>query len=124
MTEQERLFETFGELMYVIAMADGVIQPDEETALNEILKNHPWASEIKWSFDYEKNKGRSVEEVYNEVLDFCQHYGPTVLYGEMIDVMHRVATASNGIDSAEEKAINAFSKDLVARFQADLDKIK
>ena len=39
MTETERLFEVFGELLYAIAMADGVIQKEELSALEEIVEN-------------------------------------------------------------------------------------
>lgn len=124
MTDQEKLYETFGELIYVVAMADGIIQPEEETALHEILNSHPWAKEIEWSFKYEKNKQNSVEDVYKKVIDFCHHFGPHMVYQEMIDVISKIAEASNGIDSEEKDQIDSFSKDLTARFQRDLDKLK
>ncbi|NVK66305.1 MAG: TerB family tellurite resistance protein, partial [Flavobacteriales bacterium] len=70
MTEQEKLYEVFGELLYAIAKADGIIQPEEKDALGELLQKHAWASEIKWSFNYEASKNSSVEEVYNKVINF------------------------------------------------------
>ena len=63
MRDQEKLYETLGELLFAVAKADGVIQKEEITILNELLKDHPWASEIKWSFDYEVSKDTDVEEV-------------------------------------------------------------
>lgn len=46
----EKLYEAFGELLYVIAMADGLIQENEITALEQVLAENPWAADIKWSF--------------------------------------------------------------------------
>jgi len=50
MSEKEKLYETLGELLYVIAKADGLIQEEERASLDELLKSHSWAKEIKWSF--------------------------------------------------------------------------
>ena len=41
MISRDRLYQTFGELLYVIAMSDGVIQEKESEVLEEILKAHP-----------------------------------------------------------------------------------
>jgi len=122
MTEQEKLYEVLGELLYVIAKADGIIQDEEKDALNELLKKHSWASEIKWSFNYEATKNSDPEETYKKVINFCHSYGPTPIYEEFIDAMKFVADASNGIDEEESTIISSFSKDLIARFQRDLDR--
>jgi len=124
MTEQEKLYETLGELLFAVAKADGVIQDEERESLSELLKNHPWASEIKWSFNYEENRNSSVEDIYNKVISYCHSYGPTPVYEEFIDAMKFVASASQGIDESESKIISSFSKDLIGRFQRDLEKLK
>lgn len=122
MTKQEKLYEVLGELLYAIAKADGIIQPEEKDALNELLQKHSWASEIKWSFNYEEGKNTSVEETYEKVINFCHGYGPTPIYEEFIDAMKFIANASDGIDQNESNIIHSFSKDLIARFQRDLDR--
>lgn len=124
MTEKEKLYEVLGELLYVIAKADGVIQNEERDALKKLLKNHSWASDVNWSFNYEESKNSSAEEIYKKVINFCQSYGPTPEYDEFIDAMKFVANASEGIDESESQIINSFSKDLITRFQRDLDQIK
>ena len=123
MGDNERLYDTLGELLYVVAMADGKIQQEELDSLNIILKDHAWAKEIKWSFNYESIKNSDVEDIYSKVINFCHGYGPSVVYPEFIASMKALAEASNGIDSREDKVISSFSKDLIARLQADLDKI-
>lgn len=123
MKANEKLYETFGELLYAVAKADGIIQNKEIDSLNTLLESHPWAKEIKWSFNYEVSKNTSVEDIYNKVISYCQSYGPSVVYPEFIDSMKTIAEAANGVDNNEEKVISDFSKDLIARLQSDLDKI-
>lgn len=124
MTETEKLYETLGELLFVIAKADGIIQDEERTSLNQLLKNHPWASEIKWSFNYEESKESSVEETYNKVINFCHKHGPSPVYNEFIDAMTFIAKSSNGIDQNESNIISSFSTDLIERFHRDVDKLQ
>lgn len=123
MRELEKLYETFGELLFAVAKADGVIQEEEKEALNKILANHAWASEIKWSFEYEATKNFPVEKIYNKVINFCHSYGPTKEYEEFIEAMKIIANAAEGIDQSESKIINSFSKDLITRFKNDLERM-
>ena len=110
MTETERLFEVFGELLYAIAMADGVIQKEELSALEEIVENHPWSTPIKWSFEYEKSKAKNLDEVYNKVINFCHQHGPSPHYTDFISAMEKVAAAANGIESSESDMIQSFQR--------------
>lgn len=121
MTDQEKLYETLGELLYAVAMADGVIQPEEKAALQQLLEDHNWASEIKWSFSYEESKASSVHEMYRKAVSFCQNYGPAPEYLEFIEAMKIIAAAANGTDKNELKVINSFSKDLIEQFQKDIE---
>ncbi len=121
MTEEERLYDIFGELLYVLAMADGVVQDEEVAALDKLLENHKWAQSIKWSFDYEVAHHSDVEAVYNKVLHFCHHHGPSPVYADFISAMTKIAKAANGVEDSEKKIISSFSSDLIARFQKDID---
>lgn len=123
MSNHEKLYEAFGELLYVVAMADGFIQASEITALEKVLEEHPWAADIKWSFDYERKKESNIEEVYAKVLDYCIYAGPQAEYQNMMDVMEAIAKASNGIDDEEEKVMNTFIETLTKRFKEDIEKL-
>lgn len=123
MKANEKLYETLGELLYAVAKADGVIQQEETDKLDQLLASHPWAKEIKWSFNYEVSKNSSVEEIYKKVISFCQGYGPSIVYPEFIDSMKAIAESANGVDGDEDKVMSDFSKDLIAKLQNDLDKI-
>ncbi|MBL4753053.1 MAG: TerB family tellurite resistance protein [Flavobacteriales bacterium] len=122
MQDKEQLYETLGELLFVVAMADGVIQHTERESLNKLLKDHPWAHEIKWSFDYEVSHHAKLEEVYTKVIDFCHHYGPAAEYYEFIDAMKVIADAAEGVNKDEDEIITSFSKDLTERFMKDIEK--
>lgn len=122
MNEKETLYEAFGELIYAIAKADGIIDKNEIDKITEILENHPWASNIKWSFNYEWLKDEPAEEIYKKAMIRCIDHGPAEEFKEMLDVMKLVAEASQGILRSEQKVINSFSKDLIEQFKKDIDK--
>lgn len=124
MKKEEKLYEIFGELLYALAKADGVIHKEEKETLNQLLKNHALGSEILWSFEFEETHNSSVEEIYNKVINFCHVYGPAPQYDEFITAMKIVAETSNGITTKEHKLINSFSEDLMGRFQRDIDKLR
>lgn len=117
----EKLYEAFGELLYVVAMADGFIQESEITALENVLANNPWAADIKWSFDYKRKKKTSPEEAYYKVLDYCKHAGPQAAYKDMLEVMSAIAKASNGVDEQEQAVVDTFTQTLTERFKKDLE---
>jgi len=116
---KEKLYEAFGELIYVVAMADGRVQSTEMEALKKLVSEHPLGSDIKWSFNYELAKSADVSDTYQKVLNTCQAYGPTEDYLLLIDLLKKVAAASNGIDESEQSIINNFQTDLIARFKED-----
>jgi uncharacterized tellurite resistance protein B-like protein len=116
---KEKLYEAFGELIYVLAMADGKIQESEKDALQQLINQHPLGADIKWSFDYEARKASNVQDTYKKVLNTCQAYGPTEDYLLLIDLLKQVAEASQGIDEEEQAVVDNFQSDLIARFIED-----
>ncbi|WP_062057154.1 hypothetical protein [Aquimarina longa] len=124
MVSRDRLYQTFGELLYVIAMSDGIIQKEEVKILEEILRGHPKGAVIKWSFDYENEHQSDVETLYKKVIEVFSDNGPDEEYDFMIYALTKIAEVNNGIDSKEEKVITSFSRDLLERFKNDIEKIK
>lgn len=123
MTDIEKLYETMGELLYVIAKSDGVIQDQERSALKNLLRNHAWANQINWSFNYEESKQNSIEELYQKVIAVCHRIGPSPIYNEFIEAMQTIAKADDHLDENENKIINSFSSDLIHRFQNDMKSV-
>ncbi len=122
--DKERLYDAFGELIYALAMADGLIQPEEIQALDTILEGHRWASQIKWSFDYEANKNLNLHDVYTKALDTFSQHGQDKEYVYLIEILKRVAKASDGIDEKEQEIIERFQKDLKENFISEMEKRK
>lgn len=122
MNNLEKLYEAFGDMLYVVAMADGIIQEEEVEALDRITKNHTWASDINWAFNYNKQINESADFLYKKVINICHEFGPNPEYKYLIEILEELAKASGGVDTKEKEVINKFTKDLTQRFIADLDK--
>lgn len=116
MSDNTKLYDAFGELLYVLAKSDGEIQESERETLNNILANHPWSKEIIWSFNYESNKENNLEDIYKKVIYACHEIGPNPEYQFMIDVLEAVADSSLGIDEVERQVIDNFRRDLLDEF--------
>lgn len=123
MTPKERIYDAFGELLYLVAKADGLIQPEEVESLEKMLKGHPKARQIKWSFDYERTHRNDPEGLYLKVIDCCRDNGPDPEYQFLIDMLEDVARASAGIDRQEKGMIEGFVRDLTERFKNDIKNI-
>ncbi len=121
MVKREKLYDAFGELIYAIAMADGEVQEEEVRSLEQHLNQHPWAKEIKWSFNYENEKHKTVEESYRNAIDICMINGPDPEYKYLLDIMISVAGAFDGIVEQEKKIIDDFRHDLLERFVKDME---
>lgn len=116
MVTKVELYDAFGELIYALAKADGVIQNEEMFALEKIVGDHPWAKEIKWSFHYEKRKNKTLEEAYAKALDICKEYGPCPDYPFLFEVLDVIAEAADGVHEAEQKIIDDFKQSLQDKF--------
>ena len=118
-----KLFESFGELIYVVAMTDGAIQKEELAIIEKKLSAHKWGKDIKWSFDYEVNKNNSIEYLYKKVIAYCEDHGPDEEYDFLLEVLNEVAKSNNGIDENEKKVIDGFTNDLTQKFREDIERI-
>ncbi len=123
MSTKTRLYDAFGEMLYVVAMADGIIQAEEKETLSKLVKLHPYGNEMQWSFDYETAHESNIEDVYQKVLNICQENGPDPEYQMLIEVMEEVAKASSGIDENEQQVIDRFINELTTRFKNDVNQL-
>jgi dienelactone hydrolase len=122
MRNKAELYEVFGEMIYVLAMADGTIQKEELDVIEKKLAKHPWGKEIKWSFEYEVSKKGNIEDLFQKVISACEMHGPDREYEFLIDVMEEVAEASDGIDENEEFVIDVV-RELSDRFKEEIGRI-
>jgi len=121
MIPKSKLYDAFGELIYTVALADGMIQPEELSKMEEVLENHLWGQEIKWSFNYEARKSNNPEETYQKALQVFKEYGPCDEYVFLIDILEQIAEASDGIIPEERAVIDGFQQSLREHFMLYLD---
>lgn len=117
---KEKLYDAMGELIYAVALADGMVSEQESQTLHELLQQHDWAASVEWSFKYEKMKANSLEDAYQRALDTCKSYGPCEDYVLLLDVLRRVSEASDGMVVAEADLINRFTHELTDYFKETL----
>ena len=117
---KERLYDALGELIYAVAMADGLVQAEEIERLQQVLLAHPWSREIKWSFDFENSREQSVEEAFSKAIETCKEYGPSTEYAFLFEVLQAIAAASHGTDTNEAIIIQRFKNEIKEHF-LDLD---
>ena len=84
MVSKTRLYDAFGELIYAVAIADGLIQKEEIDVMEQVLEGHPWAKEIKWSFDYERKKNHALRDTYLKALETLKEHGPDPDYTYLV----------------------------------------
>lgn len=118
---KEQLYEAFGELIYAVAKADGLIQNEEVDTLRDLLEQHAWAKDVEWSFNYEVKKQNDIKDAYQRALDTFREFGPSSEYEYLIDILEKVADASDGIDTEEKDIIDGFQTDLKSKFIEDLE---
>ncbi len=121
MVSQTRLNDAFGELIYAVALADGIIQEEEVDTLQKFLLDHPSGKEIQWSFNYERKKGNALMDTYNKALETLKENGPHPDYTYLVEVLEAVANASDGFQRKEGQLISNFQKSLRAHFLEYLD---
>jgi len=121
MISRHRLYQTFGELLYLVAIADGVISKEEIDELNIILKDHPELENIKWSFNYEMNNNTSVDLLYKRIIETYTDNGPDEAYDFFIKSLEQLSKADGVVDKSEQDLINKFSTDLLARFKVTIN---
>ena len=113
---RDKLYDAFGELIYLMAMKDGALQQVEIDTLKETLSKHKWSKAIKWSFNYESKRKGDLEDTYKKVVLACFDIGPNPEYAKMIEVMEAVAESHGGTTTEERDLIDRFRDDLLKEF--------
>lgn len=111
----ERLYDAFGELIYVLVAADGNVSSEELNTFETMLAGHAEKQSINWSFNYELERKNSPEDVFKKALLTCKEFGPRHEYEFLIDILDRIA-ASDGRSEEEKQVISNFKSELKEEF--------
>lgn len=124
MTPLENLHYAIGELAYVIALADGEIQPEERTKFHEIvsseLKREDYdfdISDIIFTLMDRKRASHDLETTYTWVVNEIKlngHYLSPGLKRTFIRVMEKIAEAYPPVTVEEKTIIERFKADIVS----------
>ncbi|MEO1050693.1 MAG: TerB family tellurite resistance protein [Bacteroidota bacterium] len=117
MEDKARLYDAFGELLYCVAIADGEVQNEEIEALHDMLRDHPWAKEIEWSFNYESKNDHTLKETFDKAMDVLKFYGPDEEYRQLLELMEEIALTCGRMDRDELDVIDNMKKELLAHFK-------
>ncbi len=116
MVNKEKLHESFGELIYAVAMADGSVQEEEKNMLVDFLKDYSWGDEVLWSFNYEEANKQELKNAYDKAFSVMVEFGPFPEFYEFMELLEKVADASDGIDDEERKLIDKFQSEIQEAF--------
>lgn len=118
MVQKHEVYDAFGELIYTLAKADGVVQDEELVKIKQILASHEWSRDIMWSFDYEKRRERTSDMVIGKVLRVFREYGPFEEYPYFMQVAEEVAAAFGGVVEDEQKILDQLKDVLLVELKA------
>lgn len=116
MVNKEKLYEAFGELLYAVAISDGVVQQEEKAKLEEKLAQYSWGEQVLWSFNYEAANHHNLKGAYDRAFSVMNEYGPFREFYEFMQLLEEVAASSQGIDSDERQLIDRFHKEIKDAF--------
>ena len=116
MVSQAQLYDAFGEIIYAVAIADGLIQEEEMDVVNEKLAHFSWGKDAKWSFNWEKKKKSELKDTYLKALETFKENGPHPDYYQLIELLEAIAKASGDFEKKEGQVISIFNKSLQSHF--------
>lgn len=117
--EKANLYSAIGQLAYVIAMADHVLEEEERFAFKQVIKKHlgvfTWLAKDRFKV-IDDLKIFDLENAYDHTL-YLIRKNKSALDEQMVDtfmiVMEEVAKVA-GISAEEQEVINRFRKDLAS----------
>jgi tellurite resistance protein len=112
---QEDLYIGLGNLAYAVAKADGELSKEEEEALTEILEEQDHGDIALFAFKIKHHMNSLPEEAYRFALrrlraneqEFSEDQKEQFIY-----VLDKVAHASKGVNSKEQRLLERLRKDL------------
>jgi len=124
MENKSALYEAFGKMVYLVAIADGLIQPEETEALERLLVGRDFAPAVQWSFEELVAHPLDPAAVYEEVMGVFVEHGPDPAYQQLFEILEAVAHASDGLDSEEANVLIDLEVDLRKRFLEDFERFE
>ncbi|MEN7548030.1 hypothetical protein AAG747_08920 [Rapidithrix thailandica] len=118
---RDDLFQSFGELLYVIFNQDNGISDHQFQGIRQTLQQVSWGEEVYWSFQYEAQHHPEPEKLFYQVLDAFSQFGPQETYAPFFTLILHLIHQSESSDLKEQrlKKFERFRFLIMERFQND-----
>lgn len=119
MAEQDKsnLYRSFGDLIYAIAMADGILQDEEKTAIRKIIGEHAMMPYIEQALDRKEKKEISIVSAYYKVMTYIKENKPDPEFHFLLKVLEALSKLSAGVDEDDENLMEDFIADLRSKLK-------
>lgn len=109
---KEQLYQSFAELIYAVAMADGILMAAERKAIKQILGDHAMMPYIDNLFDATNKHSISIVSAYYKVRQYIKENKPDPEFSFLVQVLEALSKLSEGVADEEENLVEDFVLDL------------
>ncbi len=119
MAEQDKsdLYRSFGDLIYAIAMADGILQEEEKNAIRKIIGDHAMMPFVDESLNRKVKEEISIVSAYYKVMNYIKENKPDPEFHFLLQVLEALSKLSAGVDEDDENLMEDFIADLRSRLK-------
>jgi hypothetical protein len=117
MDKKEELYDSFAELIYSVAMADGVIDEEEIAEIKRLTGTHPLGGKIEHLItNTQPGEEISIVQSYKSTLNLCKTIGNDNEYAFLISVLEdfsKVSKQEDADDDLNEVIISGLKEQLL-----------
>ncbi|MBX2842355.1 MAG: hypothetical protein KTR26_11320 [Flammeovirgaceae bacterium] len=117
MVNKEKIYESFGELIFAVLRIDGIVRKEQKEKIELILNKFEFGDQVLWSFTYENNHKKKWEEIENNSLEHFLEFGPSKDYQIFFDIFEEMENEKYKLIGIKGvKMINRFKNKLRLKF--------
>ncbi|MDW7690908.1 hypothetical protein R9C00_20880 [Flammeovirgaceae bacterium SG7u.111] len=113
---KEKLYDAFGELLYATFKVEGAIRGEVLVKLEESLAHYNWGAAALWSFNYEQDHNRSIEDAFDKAYYTFEEFGPNEEYATLFSLLERLSNKKHYISKRGRVMIEKFKRRLNKKF--------
>jgi hypothetical protein len=113
MIENITVYKAFGQFIYGLTKADGIIQSEEIFMLDTLVRANEGAGEILGSLKEHIYLNSSPLKCVEESISHLSKHSKPELNLEFYEIIKKVAKISQGIDAPENEIINRFKNEVL-----------
>ncbi len=112
----DKVYDAFARMIYAIIIADGVIDSDEKSVIEQKVKGKEIEAYLN---DYIKNREEFlIIESYQNLINECREFGYSEEYNDLIDILNQIKTVSAIIDEDDAEILDSIISNLKHKLKA------